>query len=146
MKTTPPKWLTISFLTLSLIGLLSSAYLTADYYTIGGLKFPVLSISEEVTTSKFATILGIPTAMWGVFYFLIILMIILLYQDTKNKTILSFLMPIFTIGLVVSGWLLFAQIVIIKTICLHCLIPSAIAVILFILGIILQKNKTQEEG
>jgi uncharacterized membrane protein len=143
-----PKWLKISFLITASVGILISTYFTASYYTTDDL-FPILpSISQEVTTSGYASILNIPTAIWGILYFLTIIMLILFYQDTKNKGVVSLVLPISTIGFIGSISLILAQIFIIKTICPYCMIPLALAIIIFILAIILTiiKKKASAEN
>lgn len=68
-----PRWVVVSSLAICVLGIVDAGYLTFEHYTSSA----TLACSEtstinclKVTTSSYATILGVPVAVLGLAYFL----------------------------------------------------------------------------
>lgn len=129
-----PKWLKVSFLVISFVGFLDSIYLTANHFL--GVIIPCFVVNgcEQVTTSSYSLILGIPVALLGAIYYLVVFAISLRYVEKKQAKLLQVLHLITGVGLIMSLWFIYVQAFIIKAWCLYCLGSAVSSTLLFILG------------
>lgn len=136
-----PKWLMWGLIIVSFIGFLDASYLTVAHYGGIDLTCTILKGCEEVTTSEYSVIFGVPLALLGVFYYLTVLLLSLIYFDTKNRFILKIIPPLTVAGLFASAWFVYLQLFVIKAICEYCMISAATSTTLFIFGIFIFKYK-----
>ena len=136
-----PRWLALSFLSVSFIGFLDATYLTVKYYLGTPLNCSILEGCETVTASQYATIGSIPVALLGAIYYLAIFLLIIVYLDTKREGAMTFAARFTIIGFLVSLWFLYLQLFVIKAICLYCMVSVLTSTLLFILGLILIRLK-----
>ena len=125
------------FLVVAFLGFMDASYLAAKHY----LGSPVTCKAfgggcKNVTDSKFATILGVPVALLGSFYYLSVLALSLLYLDKGNKKTLDFLSRYVFVGMAASIYFVFLQAFVIKYWCAYCLGSAATATLLFTAGIV----------
>src|SRR3990167_7244175 len=102
------KLLIISLTFLSFASLLVSAYLTVEHF-LGELPTcTILEGCEEVAKSKYSQVGPIPISLFGVFYFLLLLALLVFYLDREHEMALKiftlFTIPGFFISLVLL-WL-----------------------------------------
>jgi len=138
-----PKWLAIGFLLMSLIGFLDTSYLSAKRFLSSPVTCSFFQGCDQVTTSRFAVIGGVPVAVLGLIYYLIILIGTLIYLDTKREAVLYSLAQLTPIGFIVSVWFIFLQLIVIKALCLYCIVSATTSTILFVLGILLIRKQRQ---
>lgn len=140
-KVGPTIWV-VAFI--AFIGFLDATYLTSAHYGAADLVCGEAGGCDIVTTSEYATVFGIPVALGGVFYYFSILLLSLLFIDTKNK---KFLLPIVfltPLGFLASGWFVYLQLYVINAICYYCMGSALSSTILFLLTPLLwQKIKHQ---
>lgn len=118
---------------ISAIGALDAAYLT--YLDFNKLSSGCgIGSCSAVLTSEYSQIYGIPTAAFGLLYYLFIFGLVLLYKLRKNKMILWFAKRFTLIGFLVSIVLVYIQTQIIGSICPFCMMSAATSTTLFILG------------
>ena len=135
------KWLVWLFLLFSFVGFLDAGYLTVKHYLGTPITCSFFEGCEKVTTSQYATILGIPVALLGVIYYLLIFVLVIAYLDTKKEQVLYFTVRFTSIGFLISLWFLYLQVFVIKAICPYCVVSALTSITLFILGIILLRLK-----
>lgn len=135
-----PKWLIWSFIIISFLGFLDSSYLTIAHFTGISLRCTVFSGCNQVTTSPYSLVLGIPVALLGMFYYLTILLTTLFYFDTKKAELPKFIAWLTCLGFAASAWFVYLQIFVIKAICQYCIISAVTSTLLFIFGIIIFKK------
>lgn len=145
MKKLLPKWLILGFILVSFLGFLDASYLTINHYSGTTPDCTLIAGCGEVTTSKYATILNIPVALLGMFYYLTVLITSLLYFDTKNSKIIRIFLPLTSVGFLASAWFVAAQIFIIKSICQYCMLSALTSTILFIFGLLTLKYYGKKE-
>ncbi len=122
------------FLVLSLLGFLDAAYLTLEHYRGVVPPCSVVQGCEQVTTSGYSMIFGIPVALLGALYYLIILLFSIAYLDTQNDRWLrqaAFFTPL---GFLASLWFIYLQAVIIRAWCLYCIGSATTSTLLFVIG------------
>lgn len=132
----PKKWFFGVFLGVAVLGLLDAAYLTAKHYQGVPPACSLLKGCEVVTTSAYATVLGVPVALGGAVYYFFSIVLLALFLEFRRRVFLQLLFLLVSGGLLATAWFVFVQIFILQAICLYCMASAASTVILFILGIL----------
>jgi len=133
---TPARWRVASSLVLSLFGLGVSIYLTIDHFA----KIPLacsdtgLVNCQKVTTSAESHFLGIPVALLGLVFYVVMTAINvppLWYR--ADRRIHLFRLALAAVGVLFALYLVGAELLIIGNICLWCTSVHVITFILFVL-------------
>lgn len=134
------KWLVFVGLVIALVGFLDATYLTLKHFRR---EIPPCSIAEgceQVLTSKYATLGPIPVALGGSVYYVVILLGLIAYLDSKNEKLLKVVSLATIAGLAASAYFFFLQAVIIKYWCQYCVGSIISSSLLFIIGMILLRR------
>jgi uncharacterized membrane protein len=132
----PPKRAMVSlFLAVSLVGFVNAAYLTAKHYLGAPPACSLFAGCEKVTTSRYATIMGIPLALLGAIYYLTLFLSVIAYLDTRRVGIFRGAAGFTAVGFVASAWFVYLQLFVIQAICQYCMLSALTSTILFLLGI-----------
>lgn len=131
----PFKKFAVAAALVALVGLADAIYLTFKHYTAGTVPCSILEGCEAVLTSQYATIFGIPLAVYGAIAYFIAFVLAVLTALGKRKTWLLFslqviVMTVFTI------WLLYVQGIILEAYCQFCLLSAAVTFTLFAIALI----------
>ncbi|PIZ46416.1 hypothetical protein COY32_03380 [candidate division WWE3 bacterium CG_4_10_14_0_2_um_filter_41_14] len=146
MKKLKINTIVIAFLVISFIGFLDATYLTVSHYRGTELNCTILQGCEEVTNSAYSVIYGVPVALLGMGYYLVIMTLSLfllemvlsmVFLETHESKILKILPYLTIFGFVASIWFVYLQIFVIGEICEYCMLSATTSTLLFILGIIL---------
>ncbi|MEK7619563.1 MAG: vitamin K epoxide reductase family protein [Patescibacteria group bacterium] len=116
------------------IGFADSTYLTFAHYTGATLPCTIVHGCDTVTKSAYALFFGIPVALFGVAYYLTIIISAIAYLDSKKEAFLIFLASFTIVGLLASAWFVFLQVAVIGALCIYCLASAVTSTILFALG------------
>ena len=119
----------------ALIGLGDAIYLTFHHYTARPVPCSILEGCEMVLTSQYATMAGVPLALFGAASYLVAFLLALSTVFGKRKFWLLFgiqtvLMTAFTI------WLLYLQGMVIGAFCQFCLLSALVTLTLFIIALV----------
>lgn len=128
-------WIIAGFIAISFIGFLDASYLTISHYTGSKLSCSLIEGCDVVTTSKYALFLGVPVALFGALYYLSVLILSLLYFDTRNPVLLRIIQPMTILAFLASIYFVLLQIFVIKAICQFCMLSAITSTILFIFGV-----------
>lgn len=128
-----PKPLVTLLIALAVIGFGISIYLTVEHLRGELPSCSVLKGCESVLTSKYAAIGPIPTASFGVAYYLVIILLGIIYLDTANTTIMKLIGGLTVIGFLESLYLVYLQIWVIGAICLYCMSSALVCTLLFLI-------------
>ena len=123
----------------ALAGLFVALYLTL--YKLGYIGSLVCAVGscEVVQTSRWATFLGLPVAVWGVAYYVAVLAVALagLHDVLADDRRVSQLLVLMTgVGVVFSVWLTYLELFVIDAICMWCVVSAVLATILFVLALL----------
>ncbi len=123
----------------ALAGVFVALYLAL--YKLGYIGNLVCAVGscEVVQTSRWATFLGYPVAVWGVAYYVAVLAIALagLGAALADSRRLSQVLVLLTAtGVLFSIWLTYLELFVINAICLWCVISAVLAVILFAMALL----------
>lgn len=145
------KWLPITFLVLSIVGLSDATYLTIEHYKSLSVGCLAGNDCDRVLASVYSTIGNIPVALLGFFYYLVIFASITAYFYFKQKNqpaseqILDFAVRFTLIGFIASLWFVYLQLFVIHAICAYCMISAITSTTLFVLGLIQLYRQSHSE-
>jgi uncharacterized membrane protein len=129
MKTRSSNYLYAACAILSLVGLADAIYLTVEHMAGRAVQCTITTGCNEVLTSGYAAIAGVPLAAIGAFaYFAVFsLAILAIYGNQTARTLLFYLVALmfaFTI------WLFFVQAFVLHAFCQFCLLSGAVTLLL----------------
>ncbi|MBV9848003.1 MAG: vitamin K epoxide reductase family protein [Kutzneria sp.] len=131
-----PRWLTVSTLVLSLIGLAASVYLTVSHYTDTALVCTTTGVVDcgAVTNSPQSRVFGIPVAVLGLVFFLVLvpLMTPIAWRSPLPAVRWLRLGAVVT-GLLFVAYLVTAELAVIGRICEWCTSVHVVVLALFAL-------------
>ncbi|HEY5218262.1 MAG TPA: vitamin K epoxide reductase family protein [Gemmatimonadaceae bacterium] len=120
---------------LALLGAFLAAYLTLhDLGYVGTLACGTGSC-ELVQTSRWAVFLGVRVAMWGLGYYLVLLVVAIVgaqEQFVDNRRVGLALLVLTAWGALFTGWLIYLELFRIHAICRWCMGSATIVALLFI--------------
>ena len=118
---------------LSVLGFGISLYLAVAHYLGYTVPCDVTHGCEAVLNSKYSMFLGLPLSVWGVGYFIAVIISALLANSYALwKKILTILL---SLGALASLVFLSLQFFVIKKVCQYCLTADLLSILLFILDI-----------
>lgn len=123
----------------ALAGVFVALYLAL--YKLGYIGTLVCAVGscEVVQTSRWATFLGYPVAVWGVAYYIAVLAISLAGLGAAlvdSRRLSQVLVLLTATGVLFSVWLTYLELFVINAICLWCVISAVLAVILFAIALL----------
>jgi uncharacterized membrane protein len=119
----------------SLVGLGDSVYLTVHHYTAEPVPCSLIAGCEQVLTSEYAEVIGLPLAIFGAAAYFVAFSLALLafYGNRITWTLFGIqivLMALFT------TWLVYVQAVLIGAFCQFCLLSAATTFTLLVIYIV----------
>jgi uncharacterized membrane protein len=123
----------------ALAGLFVALYLTLFKLGYIGNLVCAVGSCEVVQTSKWATLLGYPVAVWGVAYYAGVLAIALAGLTPSmvdNRRVSQLLVVLTATGVLFSLWLTYLELFVIQAICMWCVVSAVLATILFVIALL----------
>jgi uncharacterized membrane protein len=102
---------------------------------------------ETVNLSKWATLVGIPVAVWGLGFYLSLFLVAFAGTTDRfvNAAWVSHVMLAMTAwGVLFSGWLTYLELAVINAICMFCVISAILVTVLFFLSLLEWKARPRE--
>jgi uncharacterized membrane protein len=132
MQTLISKWVVILLVTFALIGFFDSAYLTAEHYAGNIPPCFIATGCESVTTSVYSTVYGVPVALAGTIYYLLLFILSIgLLTGTDNKN-LKWISIISGLGFLSSAYFVYLQLFVINAICSYCMVSAITTTLIFL--------------
>lgn len=132
-----------AILALALIGLLDAGYLTYSHYRVEILRcfgHTVVNGCQVVAESIYSTILGVPVAVIGLFFYLFVFTITIISFKNKYNFLLNLLWPVTALAMLMSLRFVYLQVAVIRYICYYCMLSAALSVALFTISTIIYKK------
>lgn len=123
-------WMSI----LSFIGIVDAAYLTYIHFNLDKSGCAVDGGCNAVLTSKYSEFFGLPTAFYGLLYYLFVFGLIFVYQRSRNELYLLIAKRITILGFLTSLALVYIQTQILGSICPFCMTSAVTSTLLFVIG------------
>jgi uncharacterized membrane protein len=146
---TTPRWLVWATTAIAAAGVAVAAYLTLAHYTSPG----VLACSDQglvncarVTTSQQSTFVSIPVAVLGLGWWLAMLALCLpIAWWSQRRWVHRTRLGLAALGMLFVLWLLYAEFVILRAVCLWCSVVHALVFVLFVL-LVLYTSPSREDA
>jgi uncharacterized membrane protein len=133
------------FALVSLLGFADAFYLTVKHFQDQVPPCSLVTGCETVLTSQYATILGIPVSLFGVLFYLSVLILSVWYMDRGDKRALQLAIRLTWLGLLASVYFVYVQLVLLQAVCAYCMLSATTSVVLYGLGVLIKRrtiNKT----
>jgi uncharacterized membrane protein len=130
-----PNKVTIFLLVVALLGFIDATYLTVEHYKEVIPPCSVTGGCEVVLTSSYSTLLGIPVSLLGSIYYLLILVGVFTYFESKNTKLLKWAMLLTLPGFLFSLWFVYVQVFLLHAYCVYCLGSFVTSTLLFVASI-----------
>jgi len=130
----------------ALIGILDASFLTYKHYDPDPINCSLIEGCEEVTTSKYSTLFGIPISIFGLGYYVTVLILTILITEKQRGDLIKYLFVLSVSGILVSAGLVYIQIGVIGSICEFCMISAASTLIIFICSLVVQRKYNNNSG
>lgn len=138
----PSNWFAVACLVTSAFGFADATYLTTQHYLGLPVACSILEGCEQVTTSPYSLIFGIPVALLGSIFYLTILILSVIYLDSKKIKFLNLITKITPFGFLASLYFVYLQIFVIKAICLWCMGSAITTTLLFIFSLVFLRRRS----
>ncbi|HET9946449.1 MAG TPA: vitamin K epoxide reductase family protein [Patescibacteria group bacterium] len=116
---------------MAFVGFLDSVYLTIAHYKDLTVPCTLAHGCEIVLTSKYATFLGVPIALFGAGFYVVCLALLLLYFQSNKNILPTILLGLTTIALGIGIYLVYLQAAVLHAFCQYCLLSELIDFLLF---------------
>jgi uncharacterized membrane protein len=133
----------------ALVGLFISIYLTLYKFGVIGTLTCSVGSCETVQTSRWATLLGLPVAAWGVGFYLSVLALTFVGTHDRfaeSRAISIALVAITGWGVVFSAWLTYLEAAVIDAWCQWCVVSAVLTLVLFVLSLLDWRELRREAG
>ncbi|EKD32750.1 MAG: Vitamin K epoxide reductase [uncultured bacterium] len=130
----------------ALVGFSDATYLTVKFFSGDPVGCTLFNGCELVTTSIYSAVFGVPVALFGALYYLLILVCIAIYADRGSDSALRAAAHATWIGLAASAYFVSIQVFVLRAYCLYCLFSAFTSTTLFVLGrlvLLREKNATE---
>lgn len=124
---------------IALVGLFVALYLALYQAGVIGTLACGAGSCETVQLSKWATLLGIPVANWGVAYYALVFALAVAATTDRfggSRRLVLALVVLTGWGVLFSAWLTYLELFVIRAVCRWCVVSAVIAVALFILTLL----------
>ncbi|MCG3216413.1 MAG: vitamin K epoxide reductase family protein [Candidatus Heimdallarchaeota archaeon] len=138
------KNLLYALIIVSLLGFLDSLYLFYSEITgnINCLINEGIFQCETVNTSSYATFLGIHVSLWGIIFYVLLILFLFLSLYAEWVYWLGFLLPVASLfGLIFSIYLTAIEIFVIKALCEFCIFSALCSITIFVLVLLTKKKE-----
>lgn len=119
----------------ALIGIIDAVYLTVHHFTAEPVPCTILNGCEQVLTSSYAEMFGIPTAAFGVAAYLTAFLLAIL-TAFGNRQLWNLFGALVVVMAIFTGWLVYLQGYIIEAFCQFCLISAATTFTLLVIFLV----------
>ena len=124
---------------LSLLGLLIALYLTLYKIGVVGNLSCTVGSCETVNTSRWAMLLGLPVAAWGLAAYVALFALSLAGTSDRlaaSRGISWLLVAIAGWSVLFSAWLTYLELFVIRAICIWCVTSAVLLVAIFVTSLI----------
>ena len=122
--------------TLSLLGLIVSAFLAFEYIQTGPIVCPITGTGcEIVRKSPYSYPLGIPVPLVGLIGYFVLMILTFARSVSQDLKLLKAILAIAVFGVLFVGWFTYTEIFYIKAVCTWCAISALNMLIIFIIGL-----------
>jgi uncharacterized membrane protein len=134
----PRLWL-VALMVLSIVGIADSGYLL-QRHARGGSGFCPAYGCDVVNQGEYAEVNGIPVAAFGIAGYLALLALSVMAAALGGRSVIRTIFILSGVGVIVSAYLVYLQVAVIKSICFWCVVSAVTMVSIFILSVLLVRK------
>lgn len=123
-------------LILAILGFIDATYLTVEFFSGGNVVCGLIEGCEQVLSSDYSSMFGIPLSLIGVIYYIIISIFAFIFSVNRDVKILKTILLITSLGFIASIYFVYLQLFVINAICIYCVTSAIITTTLLILSIV----------
>ncbi len=139
LQAVPISWAIVVFI-VALAGFADASYLAIEHYQGVIPPCSIVSGCETVLTSSYSVMFGIPVALFGALFYLLVAAGAFAYLEGKHERLFRYSLLVTVFGLLFSIWFVYLMAFIIHSYCLYCLGSATTSTILFILACVIFKK------
>jgi len=124
---------------LSIVGIADSGYLL-QRRARGGSGFCPAYGCDVVNQGEYAEVKGIPVAAFGIAGYLALLALSVMAAALGGRSVIRTIFILSGVGVIVSAYLVYLQVAVIKSICFWCVVSAVTMVSIFILSVLLVRK------
>jgi uncharacterized membrane protein len=128
--------LSILLVVVAFVGVLDTTYLSASHLKGAAITCGEFGDCAGVTTSQYSKIAGVPVAYLGFLYYASFFLLSLTIATFKKRFLALPLFLISMTGVLASLWFVFAQLVLLRAICIYCMFSALTSTTLFVLALL----------
>lgn len=125
---------TIALFVVALIGFIDAVYLTVKHFQGVIPPCSLTSGCENVLTSAYSIILGFPVSLLGSVFYLLVLVGVFGYWESKNQTLLRWTLLLTIPAFLASLFFVYIQAFVIGSYCTYCLASFVTSTVLFVIA------------
>ena len=132
-----PHWLSWLFIIAASLGFLDATYLSVQHALSAGGPLNVVCIvgapgtCNIVLQSIYAKIIGIPVAYFGMLYYATVLVLAVRLYRMRDSRAWHLLQIVTSVGFAFSLYFVYLQLVVLRNICMYCMISASLSTIMF---------------
>ncbi len=138
-------WVPWLLVAVALIGFADATYLTIEHFRGAGVNCSIVHGCDVVLGSDYAEVAGVPTALLGAIFYLTMLILGMLYIDSRRSTVLRYVGWLSCVGMTVTLGLVYIQAFVLHSWCQFCLLSAMTSTILFGVGLYILVPRTRRE-
>lgn len=129
----------------SLVGFADATYLAVQHYREAPVVCQIgetsLGSCEGVLDSPYATTLGVPTSLVGVFFYLVVFVCAARFTRTGDARCMKIVATIAGLGFLATLWFVYLQLFVLHAICFYCMVSALAATFIFASSLLLLIRK-----
>ncbi len=123
----------------AILGAVDASYLTYMSYRELPLPCTIFEGCNEVAASPYSKVFGIPLSLFGVLFYMLVAAVSGTYLVLKRELFRSLIMPLASIGFLLSAYFTYLQAFKIGAFCIYCIFSATMSTIIFISAIYLHR-------
>ena len=132
---------------LSLGGVGLATYLAMYKLGLIGTLACTIGSCETVNLSKYATLAGVPVAVWGVGFYVSLFLVALagtMDRFVNAEWVSHVLLAMTAWGVLFSGWLTYLELAVINAICMFCVGSAILVTVIFLIAVVEWRGRPRE--
>ncbi len=125
------RWYVPLMALLSFSGFVDATYLTISYFKGASLICNFSTGCNQVTSSVYSTVFGLPVALLGLGFYVTVFVLIIAYFDWRNEWLPKIILGVSTLAFGFSLWFVWVMIFVIKAFCQYCLVSAVLSTAIF---------------
>ncbi len=130
-----------SMLVLALLGVADAGYLTYDHFRGSIPPCTIAHGCTTVLTSPYATVAGIPVALFGALFYATVAALAAFVLATQHARVFQLLVLVAPLGFLASLWFVYLQLFVLKAICTFCMASAVTSTLLFVCTLVLLRGR-----